>query len=174
MKYVAFLRGIMPQMVASHRMENLRSIFEDMGFSDVKSFIASGNIIFTSSEKSRKKLEAKIENALMDKSGIATVAILRSKEELEDMINENPFRSVKVSDKAKPNVTFFKSPPNKNDLPQEGKGYKGYGMTGGAYCYTVDMVSVKTPEVMITLEKQFEKEITTRTWNTVTRVTKLL
>jgi len=45
-KYVAFLRGINSGQNPSQKMENLRKIFEGLGFENVKSFIASGNIIF--------------------------------------------------------------------------------------------------------------------------------
>lgn len=61
-KYVAFLRGIAP-MNPNMRNEKLRTVMEDLGFSNVKTVISSGNILFESDEQNISKLEATIEAA---------------------------------------------------------------------------------------------------------------
>ena len=63
MKYVAFLRAI---NVGGHtvKMDHLRNLFESMGFANVETFIASGNVIFDSKTKSTAALEMEIENQL--------------------------------------------------------------------------------------------------------------
>ena len=68
-KYVAFLRAI---NVGGHtvKMDQLRRLFEALGFSDVQTFIASGNVIFDSKSKSTKALEKKIEKYLQDCTGL--------------------------------------------------------------------------------------------------------
>jgi acyl carrier protein len=43
-------------------------------------------------------------------------------------------------------------------------------MYDGAICSVIDLTSAKTPDLMLWLEKQFGKEITTRTWKTVERI----
>ena len=60
-KYVAFLRAI---NVGGHlvKMDYLRTLFEALGFENVETFIASGNVIFDSKSKNTQALEKKIES----------------------------------------------------------------------------------------------------------------
>jgi uncharacterized protein (DUF1697 family) len=62
-RYVAFLRAI---NVGGHivKMDQLRKLFTQLGFTDVETFIASGNVLFTSPSKSGPALEKKIEKHL--------------------------------------------------------------------------------------------------------------
>ena len=64
-KYIAFLRAI---NVGGHtvKMEALRGLFEAMGFRNVETFIASGNIIFEAGSQSTGTLEKKIEQTLLE------------------------------------------------------------------------------------------------------------
>ena len=89
-KYVAFLRAI---NVGGHtvKMDHLRSLFEAMGFSNVETFIASGNVIFDSKSKSTKALEGKIERALEDNLGYKVITFIRSIPELAAVARYKPF-----------------------------------------------------------------------------------
>ena len=62
-RYVAFLRAI---NVGGRRvkMHHLRELFESLGFSNVETFIASGNVIFDSPAEDTRKLEQRIEDHL--------------------------------------------------------------------------------------------------------------
>jgi len=89
-KYVAFLRAI---NVGGHtvKMDHLRSLFQAMGFSNVETFIASGNVIFDSKSKSTKALESKIERALEDNLGYKVATFIRSIPELAAVARYAPF-----------------------------------------------------------------------------------
>ncbi|MGI9065403.1 MAG: DUF1697 domain-containing protein [Pyrinomonadaceae bacterium] len=89
-KYVAFLRAI---NVGSHtvKMDHLRSLFEAMGFSNIETFIASGNVIFDSKSKSTKALESKIEKALEANLGYKVATFIRSVSELAAVARYKPF-----------------------------------------------------------------------------------
>ncbi|MCL7960442.1 MAG: DUF1697 domain-containing protein [marine benthic group bacterium] len=80
--YVAFLRGI---NVGGHRvtMDQLRGLFEDMGFSNVSTFIASGNVVFSASSEDVGSLAARIEQCLADQLGYDVATLIRSPAELE-------------------------------------------------------------------------------------------
>jgi len=150
--YVALLRGIMP-MNPNMKGEKLKAVFESLGFKNVSTVIASGNVVFESPSKDTAALEAKIEKELPKQLGFNSTTIIRSKDELEKLIKRNPFKGVKDE---KPNylvVTFFKD--RKKEL-----------------CTVVDLGSGKTPEFMRDIEKKYGKEITTRTWKTVGRIVK--
>ena len=62
-KFIAFLRAI---NVGNHTvtMDQLRRLFEELGFTNVETFIASGNVIFDAKAKTVSSLEAKIEKHL--------------------------------------------------------------------------------------------------------------
>jgi hypothetical protein len=47
-------------------------------------------------------------------------------------------------------------------------------MVDGAICSVIDLTGSRTPDLMLRLEKQFGKEITTRTWKTVERILKAM
>jgi uncharacterized protein (DUF1697 family) len=89
--YIAFLRAI---NVGSHvvKMDTLRKLFEGMGFSNVETFIASGNVIFDSKSKDIKAMEKKIEASLKKSLGYDVATFLRTPAELVQIIGRKPFK----------------------------------------------------------------------------------
>ena len=85
-KYIAFLRAI---NVGGHtvKMDQLREVFEQCGFKNVETFIASGNVIFDSTSKNPKALEKKIEAALLKAFGYEVHTFLRTPGELTAVEN---------------------------------------------------------------------------------------
>src|SRR5512133_1695963 len=90
-RYVAFLRAINLGRERSVRMETLRRAFEDLGFTGVSSYIASGNIIFDSPLRSAGSLENRIEEALMNTLGFEVTPFVRSSSELARIAAFKPF-----------------------------------------------------------------------------------
>jgi uncharacterized protein (DUF1697 family) len=90
-KYVAFLRAI---NVGGHlvKMDHLRQLFVDLGFSNVETFIASGNVIFDSTSKSSRSLERKIEKRLLESLGYEVLTYVRSVPEVMNLARYTPFR----------------------------------------------------------------------------------
>ena len=103
-KYVAFLRAI---NVGGHtvKMDYLRSLFEALGFSNVETFIASGNVIFESKSKSTRALEKKIEAFLQETLGYAVVTFIRSTIEVATIANHKPFKAADLN--AESNVLYI-------------------------------------------------------------------
>ena len=95
-KYVAFLRAI---NVGGHtvKMDHLRSLFAALGFSNVETFIASGNVIFDSTSKSTKALEKKIESYLQETLGYAVATFIRSTSELAAIADYKPFSDAELN-----------------------------------------------------------------------------
>src|SRR5690349_14004133 len=75
-RYVALLRGI---NVGGHtvKMDPLRDEFERMGFANVSTFIASGNVVFESDEGEAAALETMIEQRLLQWLGYEVATFLR-------------------------------------------------------------------------------------------------
>jgi len=108
-QYVAFLRAI---NVGGHnvKMDTLCTLFEELGHSEVESFIASGNILFQSSSKSRKSLEGKIEKHLEAALGYEVATFIRTAGEISEIASHPPI-SARDSEKAGAlNVALLKSP----------------------------------------------------------------
>lgn len=170
-QYVAFLRGINSGRNPTQRMENLRRIFEDLGFQNVKTVIASGNVLFETRTEDRKALEARVETALLEESGIVTFTIIQTREEIRNLIDRAPFQNVKITSMAKPYATFFKDPPvHPAGFPRKGKGYTVLGISHDVVCSVVDLSSTRTPALMRDLETEFGRNITTRSWSTVLKI----
>jgi uncharacterized protein (DUF1697 family) len=90
-KYIAFLRAI---NVGSHivKMDLLRKLFKGMGFSNIETFIASGNVIFDSKSKDIKAMKKKIETSLKKSLGYEVATFLRTPAELAEIIRRKPFK----------------------------------------------------------------------------------
>jgi uncharacterized protein (DUF1697 family) len=152
--YVALLRGIMP-MNPNMKGERLREVFESLGFEDVSTIIASGNVVFRTASKDTSALETIIEKELPKQLGFSSATIVRSHEELARLAKKNPFKGVPDE---KPNylvVTFFK------DRQKE-------------LCTVLDLNlgNAAASDFMRSTEKKYGKNITTRTWKTVHRILK--
>jgi uncharacterized protein (DUF1697 family) len=171
-RYVALLRGIAPTN-PNMRNDKLRGVFENLGLENVKTVISSGNVIFESPSRSVKKLEESIETALPEQLGFTSTTIIRSQGQIQKLVDEAPFQGMEHSQKSSLNVTFLKK-KRKTDIKfpykVEDRDYELLGMYDGAICSVIDLTSAKTPDLMVWLEKQFGKEITTRTWKTVERI----
>jgi uncharacterized protein (DUF1697 family) len=99
MKYVAFLRGINVGGKNKIKMETLREVCSAIGFENVKTYINSGNIIFETSKSDEKKLAEKIEKAIEKEFGLNIKTMVRSIEEIKNIVENNPFDGQFENDK---------------------------------------------------------------------------
>ncbi|MFO0883975.1 MAG: DUF1697 domain-containing protein [Pirellulales bacterium] len=108
-QYVAFLRAI---NVGGHnvKMDALCTLFEELGHSEVESFIASGNILFQSSSKSRKSLEDKIEKHLEAALGYEVATFIRTASEIAEIASHPPVPARDAEKAGALNVALLKSP----------------------------------------------------------------
>jgi uncharacterized protein (DUF1697 family) len=96
-KYVAFLRAI---NVGGHvvKMDQLRELFEALGFANVETFIASGNVIFDAKTSNVQSLERKIEKHLEKSLGYEVKTFVRSVTELADIANHEAFAEKEINE----------------------------------------------------------------------------
>ena len=89
-KFIAFLRAI---NVGGHivKMDQLRELFAAMGFANVETFIASGNVIFESKSKDTNALQLQIENHLLKAVGYEVATYVRTVDELARVAKYQPF-----------------------------------------------------------------------------------
>ncbi len=80
--YVALLRGINVGGNNKVEMKQLRAIFEALGFSDVATYINSGNVIFSSPRKDAERFVSEIEGAIQNSFGFAVRIIVRNEKNI--------------------------------------------------------------------------------------------
>jgi uncharacterized protein (DUF1697 family) len=110
-RYVAFLRGM---NLGKRRIKNdeLRAEFETLGFEDVVTFRASGNVIFDAAKKSESALTKEIEHGLGEALDYEVPVFLRSCKEVAAIAAQEPFPAKAVSaSKGKLQVTMLAKKP---------------------------------------------------------------
>jgi uncharacterized protein (DUF1697 family) len=171
MKYYAFLRGI---NVGGRvvKMAALTEMFVSLKLKNVKTFIQSGNVIFESAEKDPKALAGKIEKKLLKELGYEVPALLRVEEELQALIQHNPFKGMKPD--AKTYVVFIPEElKEKPKLPHvsEKDGVKILGMkSADIFCEALPLKGGRWGFPNAFIEKQFKVRATTRNWNTISKI----
>ena len=171
-KYAAMLRGIGPGNPDMTK-EKFKSFFEGFGFTGVQVVLASGNILFESPSNDDETLAKRIEEAMPQKLGFSRSVIVRSESELRHLIDSDPFKGLEQDHNKSTYllITFFRHHAQSIilQLPHtpKGKPYTLLGGIGNAVYGSVDLTSGKTPNYMTWLEKQFGKDITSRTPKTI-------
>ena len=117
-KYFAFLRAINVGGKNIIKMGDLKKIFESLGFQNVKTYIQSGNVIFETREKSKKKIIKRTEKELHKYLGEDVLVFLRTFPEIEAIIKSNPFKKIKTASSTKLYLSFLRTElKNKPKLP---------------------------------------------------------
>jgi uncharacterized protein (DUF1697 family) len=175
-RYVAFLRGI---NLGKRRVKNdqLSTIFESLGFADVKVLIASGNVVFTADETDEAKLTRSIEDALKAGLGFEVSTMLRSVDEIRAMIDAEPFKGIDVTKQTRLYVTLLaeKSQPSlKLPYTSDDGNFKILSRTDREiYSVLTVQEGARTVDLMAVLEKECGKRSTTRNWNTIVKAVAL-
>lgn len=90
-KYVALLKGI---NVGGHKkvpMAELRAVLTKAGFSDVSTYIQSGNVFFQSSERNIQDIEINLQKAIIAHFGFEVLVMVKTHEELQQIFENCPF-----------------------------------------------------------------------------------
>jgi uncharacterized protein (DUF1697 family) len=168
-RYAAFLRGVSPTNV---KMPELAACFTSVGFTDVKTVLSSGNVVFSATRASEAALASIIEKAMTKCFGRSFLTIVRSIDDLQALLDKNPFASFRVTAAAKPVVTFLREKPkSKVPLPVEREGAQILAAIGSDV-FTVYVPSPLGPVFMQLIKQTFGDGQTTRTWNTIGKVVK--
>jgi uncharacterized protein (DUF1697 family) len=169
-RYAAFLRGVSPM---NAKMPELKRAFEAAGFTDVKTVLSSGNVVFSAPEAPQAELEQKAEAAMKERLGSAFPTIVRPIEALRRILDSDPYSGFRLKSGAKRVVTFLRGEPKARvKLPPELDGARILRIKDSEV-FTAYVPSPRGPVFMALIEKTFGKDVTTRTWDTITKVAKL-
>jgi uncharacterized protein (DUF1697 family) len=152
------------------KMPALKAALEGAGFGQVKTLLSSGNVVFSARRAADAAVERKLEAAIEKHVGKQFGVIVRSIEELQALLDAEPFQAFDLPPTAKRVVTLLReAPATKLKLPIERDG-ASILMLRGRDLLSAYVVSDKGPVFMNLIEKACGKELTTRTWETLQKV----
>lgn len=164
--YAAFLRGVGP---TNAQMPALRRAFEKAGFTDVRTLLSSGNLVFSAKKTPVGYLQRTAEAAMQESLGKTFLTVVRSIDDLRALLESDPFKGHRMAPEAKRVVTFLRDTPGAVKLPVEMDGARILTMQGN-HAFTTYVPKPGDPVFMKLIEKTFGKAQTTRTWQTVEKV----
>lgn len=163
-RYVAFLRGVSPM---NAKMPDLKLAFEEAGFSAVKTVRSSGNVVFQARAASIASIERRAEAAMQSRLARSFLTIVRSTDDLQAMLDADPYTPFDVPAGAKRIVTFFREaaehavslPLSLNDV--------SIFAHDPRHAFAAYVASPTAPASLALIEKLFGHDVTTRTWDTI-------
>jgi uncharacterized protein (DUF1697 family) len=176
-KYAALLRGINVGGNNIIKMDALRKIFEEMGFSDVKTYIQTGNVVFEDTEKDKSKLREKIEEKVFKEiKGKINSAILTFSE-MAEIILKKPEDFGEKDEEYKYDVIFLIEPLQAKDAVKEFNPRDGvdkiYAGKNVLYHSILKKERTKSHITKI-IESKIYSQISIRNWNTTKKLYELM
>jgi uncharacterized protein (DUF1697 family) len=151
------------------KMPELKRAFESAGFTNVKTVLASGNVVFDARSKSETALARQIEGTMEQHLDRSFLTLVRPISALSELLEEDPYSAFRLPAKAKRIVTFLREPPKaKLKLPLIVDDARIIAIRGDDVLAAY-VPSPGDPAFMRLLEKTFGTEITTRTLATVAK-----
>lgn len=108
MRHVALLRGINVGGGRRVPMEDLRATFEGLGLADVRTYIQSGNVVFTAAAPQGET----IERVIREEFGFPVDVMLRSAQEWAVLVPRNPYPAQAAADGTRVHVAFLHHEPD--------------------------------------------------------------
>ncbi|MGB3949140.1 MAG: DUF1697 domain-containing protein [Bacteroidia bacterium] len=165
--FLSILRGINVSGQKKILMSDLKLLYEELDFKKVQTFIQSGNVIFES--KSSKLLADKIEQKIKQKYAFDVPVIIRTMDEMEKIIKNNPFIKTKGIETDKLHITYLSKPTTAENI----KKTKQYTFEPDAFEIIEEQVYIYCPNgygrTKLTntfFEKKLNVSATTRNWKT--------
>ena len=175
MKYVAFLRGINVGGKNKIKMETLREILTAQGFQNVETYINSGNVIFEAAKTNDKKLAANIEAAIEKEFSLKIKVMVRTIDEIEKIVADNPFAGQFENDKDL-HVFFLDEdlPPEKRELLLSNNNEKELFAVQNREIFCLLRVSVLDSLIgKDFIGKKLKVSATARNWRTINKIAQM-
>lgn len=157
-------------------MAQLKKCMEEMGLGNVKALLNTGNVVFESDVAESAELELLIEGKLATDFGFKIPTMVVTRHEVDGWISDNPFVRVKLHDDIRQYISIVRAGMHpKGDFPvvYDDGAFTILSILGRAVTSVLDLSLTKTVKGMEALEKLYGKDITTRNWNTIVKVSKL-
>jgi uncharacterized protein (DUF1697 family) len=172
-RYVALLRGINVGGKNLIKMTDLRGCFADMGFTEVETYIQSGNVVFSTKQASKARLTKTIETTLSDAFRYDSLVVLVSAGELEHVVAQAPDAFGKSPDRYRYDVLFVRAPLTTNAALEQVSTKPGVDTVhAGEHALYFRRLGSKAAQSHLSklIQHPVYKSITIRNWNTTTKL----
>jgi uncharacterized protein (DUF1697 family) len=174
--YVALLRGINVGRNRRMAMADLRALLTEADYANVKTHIASGNVIFSTPEEDAAAVEKALERAVEQQFGFAISVMVRTEPQLAAILKSNPFLEG-AADHAHLHVGFLKAEPSKAEaaaLAELDFGREEFALRGTeVYLHLPDGLGRSKMPTGIFGRALKDTPATVRTWKVVTKLREL-
>ena len=157
-------------------MTDLKTCFEEMGFTNVTTYIQSGNVLFDSQGNNQIQLTQQIEKALSERFDYNSSVVLFSQQDLIQLVNNAPEGFGVSPDEYRYDVIFLKPPLTSEEALSKIKTKEGVdSVTAGDGVLYFSRLSEKSSQSYMSkmIGTAIYKEMTIRNWNTTTKLAKL-
>jgi uncharacterized protein (DUF1697 family) len=164
---VSMLRGV---NVGGHKrlkMSELGKLYESLGFTDVRTYVQTGNVVFSHASQDTKNVARQIEKELRARLNLDITVFVKTPSELSNLVDRNPF---KKSEPSRVHVTFLSTKPDKvptdkiESIRTEGEAIFIHDRE--VYLFTPNGYG-RSKLSNSFFEKTLNLKATTRNWNTV-------
>lgn len=173
---IALLRGINVGGRNRIAMADLRTLFESLGFVDVKTLLQSGNVVFRGDRRSNQALERLLEVETASQLNVSADYVLRTTQELDAVIAGNPFPDEATSDPSHLVVLFPKDDATEKNVSALRAAIKGNEVVRGGgkqiYIHYQDGIG-RSKLTNDLIERRLGSRGTGRNWNTVLKLAEL-
>lgn len=176
MNYVAFLRGINVGGNSIVSMAALKDIFNGLGLSDVRTYINSGNVIFSSPASNSQELAAKIEKAIEMRTGLPIKVLVLSRTALKKIVDAIPATWVNGQDMRCDVLLLWKQVDNRKSLDQlpSNPAIEDVKYTPGAVIWRIDRKYVRKSKIPKIIGTPLYQLMSARNVNTIRKLNDLI
>jgi len=177
-KYIALLRGINVGGKRKLLMADLKALFSKLGFSNIITYIQSGNVVFESDKDEKNiKLASQIETAIQEHFKLDVPVMIKKTNEWKQIISDNPFLNDKNIGIERLHLTLLDGIPEQDqidDLKQIKLDSEQFEVIGQeVFLCCKDKFSSKSKMTNTLFEKKFKCKSTSRNWKTVMKLSEL-
>ncbi|MGV3459477.1 MAG: DUF1697 domain-containing protein [Flavobacterium sp.] len=178
--YLALLRGINVSGKKIIKMEALRALFEAAGFTDVKTHIQSGNVIFRDKSASKEKIAAKIEKLIEAEYGFNVTVFVLDEKQVEKAVEAMPYadnREPEGAGSKKLYVTFLSEIPSEENFDKLELAPIGddlISLHGDVLYFKLESKASESKLSNNLIETKLKVKATTRNWNVTLKLLELL
>ncbi len=156
-------------------MSDIISVSSKIGFKDISSVLASGNIIFSTESSDLRKIANEINKAFEKEFGFNPRTTLRTSGEIKTLIEENPFKEVHLGKNEKAYISFLGySAVNSLEFPVKSESFRILDLKNKNVISTVNLDNASSQDLMQFLDKTFGKDVTTRGFPAIEKIYKKL
>jgi len=176
-QYLALLRGINVGGQNAVPMPRLKACFESLGFKQVRTYIQSGNVLFSAPRTGRARLTARIEQALSETFDYQARVVLRTQDELRAVVAGAPQGFGGDPDTYQYTVVFLKEPLTAGEAMKSVSLREGVDQAsaGKGVLYFTRLASRASQSRLTRLiGMPVYQSMTYRNWNTTTRLLEMM